>query len=295
MRYEIRSKEDNIRIDKYLSEKFDFSRNFFKNLIDQKLVVVNGNTVKSSYQVNEGDLIVFRYEEEKITIQPEKMDLDIIYEDEFVAVINKPKNMIVHPTNSLEMNTLVNGLLYRYESLGNMDSIRPGIVHRLDKDTSGLVVIAKTDESYNSLVSQFSEGKVDRLYKALVHGRITNNLIIDKPIGRDEKTRIKFAINYKNGKPAISKVNPIETYEDYSFIEVKLETGRTHQIRVHLSSINHPVVGDLIYGRENEFKIKTQLLHAYYLSFNHPRTMERVHFESAIPKEFEDILGRIRR
>ncbi|MFB0971402.1 MAG: RluA family pseudouridine synthase [Neofamilia sp.] len=161
MLYEIRSKEDNIRIDKYLSEKFDFSRNFFKNLIDQKLVVVNGNTVKSSYQVNEGDLIVFRYEEEKITIQPEKMDLDIIYEDEFVAVINKPKNMIVHPTNSLEMNTLVNGLLYRYESLGNMDSIRPGIVHRLDKDTSGLVVIAKTDESYNSLVSQFSEGKVN--------------------------------------------------------------------------------------------------------------------------------------
>ena len=175
-----------------------------------------------------------------------------------------------------------------------MDSIRPGIVHRLDKDTSGLVVVAKNNKSYNSLVSQFSKGTVERRYKALVHGKVGNNILIDKPIGRNERERIKFAINYKNGKTAISKVNLLESYENYSFVEIELKTGRTHQIRVHLSSINHPVVGDLIYGRKNEFNIQTQLLHAYYLGFKHPKTMERIYYESDIPKEFKDILGRIR-
>lgn len=294
MQYEIKSEKENIRIDKYLTEKFDFSRNFFKNLIDQKLVLVNGNTVKSSYQVNKGDLIVFNYKEEKIVIKPEKINLNIIYEDESIAIIDKPKNMIVHPTDSQVTGTLVNGLLFKYKTLGNMDSIRPGIVHRLDKDTSGLVVVAKNNKSYNSLVSQFSKGTVERRYKALVHGKVGNNILIDKPIGRNERERIKFAINYKNGKTAISKVNLLESYENYSFVEIELKTGRTHQIRVHLSSINHPVVGDLIYGRENEFNIQTQLLHAYYLGFKHPKTMERIYYESDIPKEFKDILGRIR-
>ena len=147
MQYEIKSEKENIRIDKYLTEKFDFSRNFFKNLIDQKLVLVNGNTVKSSYQVNKGDLIVFNYKEEKIVIKPEKINLNIIYEDESIAIIDKPKNMIVHPTDSQVTGTLVNGLLFKYKTLGNMDSIRPGIVHRLDKDTSGLVVVAKNNKS----------------------------------------------------------------------------------------------------------------------------------------------------
>ncbi|NLW43492.1 MAG: RluA family pseudouridine synthase [Tissierellia bacterium] len=294
MQYEIKSEKENIRIDKYLTEKFDFSRNFFKNLIDQKLVLVNGNTVKSSYQVNKGDLIVFNYKEEKIVIKPEKINLNIIYEDESIAIIDKPKNMIVHPTDSQVTGTLVNGLLFKYKTLGNMDSIRPGIVHRLDKDTSGLVVVAKNNKSYNSLVSQFSKGTVERRYKALVHGKVGNNILIDKPIGRNERERIKFAINYKNGKTAISKVNLLESYENYSFVEIELKTGRTHQIRVHLSSINHPVVGDLIYGRKNEFNIQTQLLHAYYLGFKHPKTMEKIHYESDIPKEFKDILGRIR-
>lgn len=294
MQYEIKSEKENIRIDKYLTEKFDFSRNFFKNLIDKKLVLVNGNTVKSSYQVNKGDLIVFNYKEEKIVIKPEKINLNIIYEDESIAIIDKPKNMIVHPTDSQVTGTLVNGLLFKYKTLGNMDSIRPGIVHRLDKDTSGLVVVAKNNESYNSLVSQFSKGIVERRYKSLVHGKVGNNILIDKPIGRNERERIKFAINYKNGKTAISKVNLLESYENYSFVEIELKTGRTHQIRVHLSSINHPVVGDLIYGRENEFNIQTQLLHAYYLGFKHPKTMERIYYESDIPKEFKDILGRIR-
>lgn len=295
MRYEIRSEEENTRIDKYLSENFDFSRSFFKNLIDQGMVFVNGETVKSSYKLTLGDLIVFDYKEEELELIPQKIDLDIIYEDDAIAVINKPKNLIIHPTHDESENTLVNGLIYKYKTLGNMNSIRPGIVHRLDKDTSGLVVIAKTDESYNSLVSQFSKGTVVRKYKALVHGRIESNLMIDKPIGRNERERIKFAINYKNGKSAISIVTPLEIYDKYTLVDVELKTGRTHQIRVHLSSIGHPVVGDLVYGRKNEFKINTQMLHAYHIGFIHPVTMQKVEFNGVLPREFEEILRSMER
>lgn len=295
MHYEIKSQVQGIRIDKYLSENFDFSRSFFKNLIDKNLVFVNGKTVKSSYKIDIGDLIVFNYIEEKIELFPQEMDLDILYEDEDLAIINKEKNIIVHPTDKKEFNTLVNGLIYKYNKLGNMDSIRPGIVHRLDKDTSGLMVIARTNEAYESLVSQFSRGKVVRKYKALVHGKISGEILIDKPIGRNEKDRIKFAVNYKNGKEAISIVKPLEEFEAYSLVEVELKTGRTHQIRVHLESIGHPVVGDLFYGRENEFKIKSQLLHAYLLIFNHPKTGERLEFIGNLPGEFEEVLRSIRK
>ena len=294
MRYEIKSEEENTRIDKYLSENFEFSRSFFKNLIDQGLVFVNGETVKSSYKLAIGDLIVFDYKKEEVKLIPKDIKLNILYEDDEILIINKPKNLVVHPGDIENQDTLVNGLIYKYKTLGNMNSIRPGIVHRLDKDTSGLLVIAKTDTSYNSLVSQFSKGTVLRKYKALVHGKIENNSMIDKPIGRNERNRIKFAINYKNGKSAISIVKPLEIFNDYTLIEVELKTGRTHQIRVHLNSIGHPVVGDLFYGKKNEFGIDTHLLHAYSIGFVHPVTMQKLEFKSEVPKEFEDTIRRLR-
>lgn len=294
MKYEIKSEEENTRIDKFLSENFEFSRSFFKNLIDQGLVFVNGETVKSSYKVSTGDLIVFDYKKEELKLIPKDMALNILYEDDEIIIIDKPKDLIVHPNDNKNQDTLVNGLIYKYETLGNMNSIRPGIVHRLDKDTSGLLVVAKRDTGYNSLVSQFSKGTVVRKYKALVHGEIENSLMIDKPIGRNERERIKFAINFKNGKSAISIVKPLEKFNDYTLIEVELKTGRTHQIRVHLSSIGHPVVGDLFYGKTNEFEVETQLLHAYYIGFVHPVTMQKLEFKSEIPKEFEDILRRLK-
>lgn len=293
MKYKFLVKDDkNMRVDKYLSNHTDFSRSFLKKLIDNNKVFVNNNTIKSSYKLEKGDLIVFDYEEEKINLKPKEMNLDLLYEDEDISIINKEKGVLVHPARIGDNDTLVNGLLYRYDNLGNEDSIRPGIVHRLDRDTTGLLVIARDNYSYRNLVDQFKKGRVIRKYLAICHGELRKNYVIDKPIGRDVRDRRKMAINHRNGKRAISVVNPLKVYDGYTLVEVELKTGRTHQIRVHLSDLGFPVVGDMIYGHENKYGIKTQMLHAYFLEFKHPRKKEMMEFKTDIPKYFQSLLRR---
>ncbi len=293
MKYKLVSNEKDKRIDKYLAENTDLSRSQIKNLIESKEVFVNNKTIKSSYKVDLFDEIVFSYIEEQIKLIPKEMDLDIVYEDEDLLVINKQKDLIIHPANNDQQDTLVNGLLFRYEKLGNMDSNRPGIVHRLDKDTSGLLVVAKNDFTYETLVEAFSKRQVKRRYYALVHGQVNGSVLIDKPIGRNERDRIKFGINFKNGKKAVTKISPLKVFESYSLLDVELFTGRTHQIRVHLESLGHPVVGDLFYGNKNEFSLDSQLLHCYYLKFTHPRTKEEIKIRTDLPEYFLEILRRI--
>lgn len=293
MDYKIKVENSGDRIDKYLAKNLELSRSTIKKLIDENKVFVNGQAVKSSYKVSIDDLIVFTYIEEKIKLVPKKMDLDIIYEDESILVVNKKKDTIVHPASNDQQDTLVNGLIYKYPELKDLDPVRPGIVHRLDKDTSGALVVAKNKEAFDNLVDQFTKRQVVRKYYALVHGRIENEIEIDKKIGRNEKDRIKMAVNEKNGKEAISLVSPIKIFNDYTLVEVELKTGRTHQIRVHMASINHPVVGDLVYGRANKFGIKTQLLHAYCLEFIHPRTGETIKITTDLPNDFKDFIKRI--
>lgn len=293
MDYKIKVENSGDRIDKYLAKNLELSRSTIKKLIDENKVFVNGQAVKSSYKVSIDDLIVFTYIEEKIKLVPKKMDLDIIYEDESILVVNKKKDTIVHPASNDQQDTLVNGLIYKYPELKDLDPVRPGIVHRLDKDTSGALVVAKNKEAFDNLVDQFTKRQVVRKYYALVHGRIENEIEIDKKIGRNEKDRIKMAVNEKNGKEAISLVSPIKIFNDYTLVEVELKTGRTHQIRVHMASINHPVVGDLVYGRANKFGIKTQLLHAYCLEFIHPRTGETIKIATDLPDDFKDFIKRI--
>lgn len=293
MDYKIKVAKAGERIDKYLANNLELSRSTIKKIIDAKKVFVNGQAVKSSYKVNIDDLIVFTYIEEKINLVPKKMDLDIIYEDSDILVVNKKKDTIVHPASNEQDDTLVNGLIYKYPELKSLDKVRPGIVHRLDKDTSGALVVAKNKEAYDNLVNQFTKRQVIRKYYAIVHGRIENEIEINKKIGRNEKDRVKMAVNEKNGKEAISLVRPIKGFGFYSLVEVELKTGRTHQIRVHMASINHPVVGDLIYGRDNKYGIKTQLLHAYYLELVHPKTGEVLKFSTDLPEDFKDFIKRI--
>lgn len=293
MDYKIKVAKAGERIDKYLANNLELSRSTIKKTIDENKVFVNGQTVKSSYKVNIDDLIVFTYIEEKINLVPKKMDLDIIYEDESILLVNKKKDTIVHPASNDQDHTLVNGLIYKYPELKNLDPIRPGIVHRLDKDTSGALVVAKNKAAFDNLVDQFTKRQVVRKYYAIVHSRIENELEINRKIGRNEKDRTKMAVNEKNGKEAISLVRPIESFGPYSLVEVELKTGRTHQIRVHMASINHPVVGDLVYGRDNNYGIKTQLLHAYYLELVHPKTGHVLKFTTDLPEDFKDFIKRI--
>lgn len=279
-----------IRLDKFLQKKTDISRSELKKYIDEGFAKVNGKVQKPSYKLEIGDEIEFEYQKEEVEIKKENLPLDIIYEDEEILVINKPQDMLVHPTNEVFEKTLVNALLYRYEKLGNMeDKIRPGIVHRLDKDTSGILAVAKTDEAYRNLVDSFSKGKVERKYLAIVHGNLRKDLVLDMPIGRKPKNRTKMAV-VENGKIAKSKVHVIKNFDSYALLEVEIFTGRTHQIRVHLSNINHPVVGDLIYGYKNKLKIEKQLLHCYHISFEHPTTKKQLTFETKMPKRFEDFI-----
>ena len=293
MDYKIKVAAGGERIDKYLAKNLELSRSTIKKLIDENKVFVNGQAVKSSYKVSIDDLIVFTYIEEKINLLPKKMDLDIIYEDEDILVVNKKKDTIVHPASNDQDETLVNGLIYKYPELKDLDPVRPGIVHRLDKDTSGALVVAKNKEAYDNLVDQFTKRQVIRKYYAIVHGRIENEIEINKKIGRNEKDRIKMAVNEKNGKEAISLVVPIKVFGAYTLVEVELKTGRTHQIRVHMASISHPVVGDLVYGRANKFGIKTQLLHAYCLEFTHPKRGEQIKITTDLPDDFKDFIKRI--
>ncbi len=286
---------ENSRIDVYLAEKLkDTSRVTIQRLISNGKVLVNGKTVKASYKVQEGDKI--EVEEEvpvEISLKPQEIPLDIIYEDKDIIVVNKPKGMVVHPANGNPDGTLVNAIMaICKDSLSGIGGeIRPGIVHRLDKDTSGIIIVAKNDKAHINLSEQIKEHNVKKTYIALVRGIVKENeATINMPIGRSEKDRKKMAVTRK-GKEAVTHFKVLERYDKYTLLEVNIETGRTHQIRVHLSQIGYPIVGDEVYSNgKNEWNVKGQCLHAKSLEFTRPTTEEKMHLEAELPQYFKNIL-----
>lgn len=289
------------RLDMYvlhiLSDKEAITRSYVKNIIEDGNVKVNGKVVKSGYSLKENDIVSINLPEEKtLSIEPQNIPLNIVYEDEDIIIVNKEKGMVVHPANGNYSSTLVNSLMYSHKDrLSSINgSIRPGIVHRIDKDTSGILVIAKNDNAHKKLSSQFKEHSIKRKYVALVKGIIKEDITIDLPIGRSIKDRKKMAVTYKNSRNAITHIHVLKTYynSNVTLVEATLETGRTHQIRVHMSYINHPLVGDMVYGKkDNKFKVEGQMLHAKTLGFIHPRTNKYVEFDSELPSYFLEILN----
>ncbi len=299
--FNVTEEENNNRIDKYLSIKqSELTRSYLQKLIKDGLVSVNGKVVKANYKVATNDVIELTVPELKeLDVLPEKMDLDILYEDSDVILINKGKGVVVHPAAGHYSGTLVNGLLYHCkDQLSGINGVmRPGIVHRIDMDTTGVLVICKNDKAHNSLAEQLKEHSITRKYVAIVHGNFKDaEGMIEGPIGRHPIDRKKMAINQKNGKPAVTHYRVLETLKNnFSLVECELETGRTHQIRVHMASIGHPLLGDHVYGPNKcPFKLQGQTLHAKTLGFIHPTTLEYVEFEAPLPEYFEDLLRKLR-
>lgn len=291
MREEVVS-EGNCRVDSYIANITDISRSKIAKMIKDGDILVNDKKVKASYKLEENDVIkIGEYEEEPMDAKPEKMDLDIVYEDDDVIVVNKPNGLVVHPAVGNKSGTLVNGLLYHFKNLSHVNGeLRPGIVHRIDAYTTGLLMVAKNDYAHNKLASELSEQKTHRKYIALVHGVIENDTgIIDAPIGRDPKNRKKMAV-IENGKEAITEFKVLERYHNATLLEITLKTGRTHQIRVHMNYINHPVVNDPVYGSRKLIDDSGQCLHAKTIGFNHPRTGKYMEFTSELPECFLNIL-----
>ncbi|WP_434302171.1 RluA family pseudouridine synthase [Clostridium botulinum] len=285
---------DNVRLDLYLSKIFeDKSRSYLQGIIDQGSVLVNNKKKKRNYKLKVGDNIEVNIPEPKLLqIEPEDIKLDIIYEDKDVIVVNKPQEMVVHPAPGVYSGTLVNALLHHCKDLSGINGVaRPGIVHRIDKDTSGILVVAKNDISHNNLAAQFKEHSISRVYMALVEGIIKDEQgTIEAPIGRHPVDRIKMAV-VKDGRHAVTHYKVIERFKNHTLVECRLETGRTHQIRVHMSHIMHPLVGDPVYGyKKQRFNLKGQMLHAKLLGFIHPTTEQYVEFESELPEYFKKII-----
>ena len=280
--------DDNIRCDNFLSSKIlELSRTSIQKLIKDNLVFVNGKNVKPNFVLKIGDEISIIIPEKKETeIMSEDIKLDIVYEDEYIIILNKPRDMVVHPAVGNEEHTLVNALL-NHCKLSMINTERPGIVHRLDKDTTGLIICAKDDETHLKLVEMFSNRCIKKKYLAICNGTFSQkNGFVDKPIGRDEKDRKKMSVKSKYSKNALTEYNVLTSNLKYSLVDVILHTGRTHQIRVHFSSLNHPIVGDEIYGRKNEkIKANGQMLHAYHLEFLHPITNKNMKF-TVLPDEY---------
>lgn len=289
------------RLDKYLSDKLeDMTRSYLKKLIsDDKAVLVNGNPAKPNYKLKPGDIIELAVPEPiELEIKAENIPLNIVYEDNDMLVVNKPQGMVVHPAAGNYTGTLVNALLYHCgDSLSGINGEkRPGIVHRIDKDTSGLLLVAKNDNAHQKLSSQIKEHSLTRAYKALVHGNIKQDSgRIDAPIGRHPSDRKKMTVTDKNSRDAVTNFRVIERYGRYTFVECILETGRTHQIRVHMSKNGHPIVGDKTYGvKKEEFNLAGQLLHAYKVGFIHPVSGEYMEFVSELPDYYMNVLDRLR-
>jgi 23S rRNA pseudouridine1911/1915/1917 synthase len=281
-----------IRLDKYLTSVLEISRSKVQKLIEDNNIEVNDKIAKNSYIVRVDDEIkVLDYEEESTDVVPESIDLDIKYEDEYLLVVNKPSGMVVHPSVGHYKHTLVNALMY-HTNLSN-NGIRPGIVHRIDKDTSGLLLVAKNDEVHAILSEEISKKNVKRKYVALVDGVINNDTgTIDAPIGRDMYDRKKMAVTDINSKEAVTHFKVLERYKTATLIECILETGRTHQIRVHMNYISHPIINDPVYGKGKNYDEFGQMLHARLIGFNHPITKEYMEFTCEPPKEFYDILDK---
>lgn len=288
--------EHSVRLDSWLTERLSLTRSYIKKLIEQEYISVNGRLRKASYRLQCGDVVIVTVPEvPDLKLEPQNIPIDIIFEDEELAIVNKPKGLVVHPGPGNWDGTLVNALLFHLDRLSHMgEDFRPGIVHRLDKDTSGLMIIAKTDETYMYLTEQFKQRSIERHYLALVHGAIdAESGTIEKPIGRHLKNRKKMTI-LKDGRWAQTDYHVQEKYSKYSLVLCKLVTGRMHQIRVHFSSIHHPLVGDEIYGfRRNNLGAKSQMLHACYLAFNHP-LRGLVEFSSEPDAQFMHIVEKAR-
>ena len=288
--------EKSERLDVYLSEKLDKTRSAIKKLIEDKNVTVNGKVEKAGKTLKEGDEItVILPDPVKLDLEAENIPLDIIYQDEDIAIINKPQGMTVHAGNGVHGSTLVNALLYHLDSLSGINGvIRPGIVHRIDKDTSGLLVVAKNDAAHVSLSEQIKNKTCRRIYLALVEGVVKeNDGVIDTFIGRSDKNRTMMAVK-QDGRRAVTHYKVIRRYKDYTLMEFSLETGRTHQIRVHTKYLGHPIVGDPVYGyKTQKFKLNGQLLHAFRLELTHPRSGERMTFEAPLPDYFREVLKKL--
>ena len=281
------------RIDKYLTDNSDYTRSKIQKMIENGNILVNNKQTKDSYKLKENDRITIEEYNEEIDIEPENIPLDIYYEDEDLIVVNKPSGMVVHPAPGNYSKTLVNALMYHTNNLSTINtSIRPGIVHRIDADTSGLLLVAKNDKTHNALAEAIQKKEVVREYIALVEGVIMEDTAtIDAPIGRDKKNRKKMAVTSENSKDAITHIRVLDRYKDSTLIRCKLETGRTHQIRVHLNYIGHPVVNDPVYGYKKLIdKDFGQMLHAEKIGFVHPTTKEYMEFIAPVPDRFKEIL-----
>ena len=296
MSFEIKvESEEEKRIDSFLAEELDLSRNKIQKLVKQKLVKVNGKEISNNYLVKMGDSI-FVDDDLNYDISVEAMDIpiDVIYEDDDLLVINKASGMVVHPAPGHYTGTLVNALLYRFQ-LSNKDSIRPGIVHRLDKDTSGVMLVAKNDKTHDALSKMIANKEVERHYLAIVDGVIKHDTgTIDAPIGRDANNRQKMAVTDVHGKDAITHFRVLETFSNHTLVECILETGRTHQIRVHMAYIGHPVSNDPLYGRGKATEFG-QMLHSKSIKFKHPTTGKEMFFEVDPPEEFLNQLEKLRK
>lgn len=285
--------EQNKRIDSYLSEKLDFSRSKVAKMLKDKVILVNGKSVKNSYTLKKDDIIkIGEYKEEEISIEPENIPLDIVYEDEDVIVVNKPNGMVVHPAVGNNHGTLVNALCYHSKNLSSINGeFRPGIVHRIDAYTTGLLMVAKNDKAHEILAHELEMKKTHRKYIALVWGVIKEDTAtIDAPIGRDVKARQKMCVTSINSKHAVTHLKVLERFKEVTLIELELETGRTHQIRVHMNYIGHPVVNDPIYGNKKIIDDSGQCLHAKEIGFTHPTKNKYMEFTSELPECFTNIL-----
>lgn len=294
--------DDAGRIDRYLAAHCEgLSRSHLQKLLKSGEIFVNGSPVKPNYKVNPADRIEFELPDapQETEIIAREMPLDIIYEDNDVLLVNKPKGMVVHPAAGHTNDTLVNGLLaHCRESLSGINGVmRPGIVHRIDRDTTGILIVCKNDLAHNSIALQLKEHTITRRYQAVVCGVIKEDEgVIDAPIGRHPTDRKKMAVNVKNGRRAVTHYKVLERFKGYTFVECRLETGRTHQIRVHMSSIHHPVLGDTVYGPSKcQFSLEGQTLHAGVLGFIHPRTGEYMEFQAPLPEYFENLLEKLRK
>ncbi len=291
--------EEPTRIDLYLSRELnDISRSYVQKLIKKGNVKVNNSVIDSKkLKIDEEDEIeIIIPEPEKLKLKPQNIPIEILYEDEDVLVVNKPQGMVVHPAPGHYSGTLVNALLYHCKNLSSINGIiRPGIVHRIDKDTSGVLMIAKNNKSHNFLADQLRDHTVKRIYMALVHGNIKEESgTVDAPIGRHPVNRLKRAVIENNSKKAVTHFKVVERYSNYTLVELQLETGRTHQIRVHMSYIGYPLVGDPLYGIKREkFNLNGQALHAKILGFVHPSTFKFMEFDTPLPEYFQGLLRKI--